>query len=56
MDKDDLYNLVELLCEFNCTYALDDEKEKVIDMAIDIVTEIMESEYGKQVSCKESRD
>ena len=46
MSKEDLDKLRELLCDFDCTYALDDNKAEVIDKAVDIITSVMEVEYG----------
>ncbi|WP_295155206.1 hypothetical protein [Selenomonas sp. AE3005] len=51
MTKENLDNLRELLCEFNCTYVLDKNREVVIDKAVDIVTEVMEMEVEHDNKC-----
>jgi hypothetical protein len=42
MNDDDLELLLEMLCDFNCTYALDSDDEKAIDAAIDVVSKVLE--------------
>ena len=42
MNTDDLELLLELLCDFNCTYALDSNEENAIDAAIDVVSKVLE--------------
>jgi hypothetical protein len=44
MSADDLELLLELLCDFNCTYALDSDEENAIDAAIDVVAKVLEAE------------
>ena len=42
MSFNNLELLLELLCDFNCTYALDSDEEKAIDAAIDVVSKVLE--------------
>ena len=42
MNDDDLELLLEMLCDFNCTYALGDDDENAIDAAIDVVAKVLE--------------
>ena len=44
MSKEDLHQLLELLAGFDCTYALNDDKAKVIDEAIKIIEGVLEVE------------
>lgn len=42
MNTDDLELLLEMLCDFNCTYALGSDDENAIDAAIDVVSKVLE--------------
>jgi hypothetical protein len=42
MSADDLELLLEMLCDFNCTYALDNDEENAMDAAIDVVAKVLE--------------
>jgi hypothetical protein len=46
MSKEDLDKLRELLCDFDCTYALDKNKAEAVDKVIDIIASIMEVDHG----------
>lgn len=43
MSANNLELLLELLCDFNCTYALDSDEENAIDAAIDVVAKVLEA-------------
>ena len=42
MSANNLELLLELLCDFNCTYALDSNDENAIDAAIEVVSKALE--------------
>ena len=42
MSFNNLELLLELLCDFNCTYALDSDEENAIDAAIEVVSKVLE--------------
>jgi hypothetical protein len=44
MSVNNLELLLEMLCDFNCTYALDGDEENAIDAAIDVVAKVLEAE------------
>ena len=42
--KEYLYQLLELISEFNCTYALDEDDEAAVDAAIETIERVFEQE------------
>ena len=47
MTSEELDQLLELLCGFACTYALDSADEQAVDRAIELVEMVIENEKAE---------